>query len=119
MKLTKAIPLTEQPSIILRQGGVAITVPHQNIFFIESKGRMIETHTVEEVIVSVGQLDAIMRSLPSWFVQCHKSYIVNLRQIQRFQSDRILLKSGEAVPVSRAKYKQTKETYIDFIGESF
>jgi DNA-binding LytR/AlgR family response regulator len=64
-------------------------------------------------------MGGIMQSLPAWFVQCHKSYIVNLRQIQRFGTNDILLKNGNAVPVSRAKYKQTKEAHFNFVGGTF
>jgi hypothetical protein len=42
-----------------------------------------------------------------------------MRHIQRFQPSQILLKNVQAVPVSRSKYQQTKEAYLNYIGKTF
>lgn len=117
-KVAKSVPLSGQPSIALRQGGGTVSVQLQDIYYIESKGRTMETHTATtaEVVVSYGQLKDIIRSLPVWFIQCHKSYIVNMRQIQRFAPGEILLKNGAVIPVSRSKHNKTKEAHFNLIG---
>jgi DNA-binding LytR/AlgR family response regulator len=118
-KVADAIHFSEQPLITLRQSGGTVSVPCREIYFIESKGRTIEAHTADKIIVSYGQIENIAKSLPAWFIQCHKSYVVNMRQIQRFQPGEILLKNGTLIPASRSKYSKTKEAYFDFIGETF
>jgi DNA-binding LytR/AlgR family response regulator len=85
----------------------------------ESKGRTIEVHTAEGIITTYERLNNIISSLPPSFYQCHKSYIVNMHQIQRFKSSEIQLKNGEIVTVSRSKYNETKKAYFEFIGKTF
>ena len=109
----------EEPALVLKQSGTVIHIPFRDIIFIESKGHTVETHTHKEIIVSYQRLNNITPLLPRGFYQCHKSYIVNMGQIQRFKPGEILLKSGQIVPVSRSKYNETKEAYFSFIGQSF
>ena len=108
----------DQPSILLRRRGGAVTIPLNDIYYIESRGRTIETHTSGEVVVSYEKLGNVIPSLPAWFIQCHKSYVINMRQIQRFRPDGILLKCGDAVPASRSKYAKAKEAYFRYMGNA-
>ncbi|MDR2615258.1 MAG: LytTR family DNA-binding domain-containing protein [Oscillospiraceae bacterium] len=118
-KIASAIPLGDEPSLVVRRGGALISIPFREIYFIESYKHTVTIHSVREAVVSYERLDRITQSLPAGFYQCHKSYIVNMRQIQRFQSDEILLKNGKSVPVSRSKYNETKDAYLRFIGQTF
>lgn len=118
-KVADTLHLQEQPSIVLRQRGVPISIALREIYYIESRGHTIEVHTAMETVVAYDSLENVMRSLPVGFFQCHKSYIVNMAQIRRFQSANILLKNGETVPISRARYTQTKESYFNYMGQSF
>ena len=117
-KVADTIPFSEQPTITLKHNGGIVSVPLREVCFFESKGRTIETHTAGEVIISYGRLNDIIRILPPGFYQCHKSYIVNMNQIQRFQADEIILRNGKLVPVSRSKHNEAKKAFISYIGET-
>jgi len=39
---------------------------------------------------------------------------LHLLEIQRFQSDEIMLKNGKTIPVSRSKYNETKKAFNMF-----
>lgn len=118
-KAAEAIPLEDQSVLVLRKKGIPVTIPLREIFFIESRGHTVEVHTAEETIVSYEKLGAVMQALPAGFYRCHKSYIVNMNQIRRFQPADILLKNGDTVPVSRARYTQAKEAYFRYMGQMF
>ncbi|MDL2293942.1 LytTR family DNA-binding domain-containing protein [Ruminococcaceae bacterium OttesenSCG-928-D13] len=118
-KVADALPLSEQPTVVLRKGSNMVSVPCHEIYYVESKGRTIEMHTAAGVEVFYGKLESIISLLPTWFVQCHKSFIVNMRQIQRFHPAGILLKNGALVPASRSRIGKAKESYFAFIGEMF
>lgn len=52
-----------------------------------------------------------------YFSQCHKAYIINLRQICELKSDVVILPNNKEIPVSR-KYKiEFKSDYFNSIGE--
>jgi len=118
-KVADAMPYHEQPALVLRSEGTIISIPMREIFYIQSQNHNIVVHTAGETVTVYERLGSIMRSLPGSFFKCHKSYIVNMNQIRRFQSGDILLKNGELVPVSRLKYRETKKAYFNFMGQTF
>ena len=118
-KAAEAVSSSEQPAIVVRQHGAITSIPYSEIFYIESWKHTIIIHCASESIVSYERLSGINVTLPTGFYQCHKSFIVNMRQIQRFQRDGILLKNGKSIPVSRSKYVETKAAYLGFIGKTF
>jgi DNA-binding LytR/AlgR family response regulator len=118
-KIADALPFEEQPSLVLRQQGAPVSIPFREIFFIESQGHTVQVNTAGETVTAYDRLENVLRSLSAGFYQCHKSYIVNMSQIRRFQSSDILLKNGRCVPVSRTKYNETKEAYFRFMGQMF
>jgi len=118
-KVADAIPYQEQPALVLRQQGSPVSIPLREIFFIESRGHIVVVHTAGETVTAYERLEAFLQMLPVGFYQCHKSYIVNMSQIRRFQSSDILLKNKEQIPVSRARYAETKEAYFSYMGQSF
>ncbi|NER13563.1 hypothetical protein GWK08_08955 [Leptobacterium flavescens] len=48
------------------------------------------------------KLSKIMEDLPPNFIQCHKSYIVNLNYIKRINSKTVFLNNNRTVPLSRS-----------------
>jgi DNA-binding LytR/AlgR family response regulator len=118
-KIADAIASGDRPSLAVRWRGALLSIPFCEIYSIESRKHTVIIHADRETFVSYERLDKIAQSLPAEFYRCHKSYTVNMRRIQRFQSDGILLKNGETVPVSRSKYNKTKEAYLNFIGQTF
>lgn len=53
------------------------------------------------------------------FCCCHRSYIVNLNNVERFSKTEIITVHGAVIPISRNSYAAFKETYFNhmFLGE--
>lgn len=47
------------------------------------------------------------------FFKCHRSYLVNLHNIDHFNTKEIILKSGRHIPISRGSSKTLQEVYFD------
>jgi len=118
-KIADTIPYEAQPTLVLSQRGMPISISAREIFYIESRGHTVEVHTSESTIRAYERLEVILEMLPAGFCRCHKSYIVNMNCIRRFESNDVLLKNGESIPVSRARYAETKEAYFSFMGRKF
>ena len=118
-KVSDAMRHQGQPALVLRQRGAPVSLFAREICYAESRGHTVEIHTESEVISVYERIDALLSRLPASFVQCHKSYLVNMDQVRRFGAGDILLKNGESVPVSRARYAATKQAYFDYVGHSF
>lgn len=63
-------------------------------------------------------------SIEEGFFKCHRSYIVNLLNIDTFMKSEVITKTGNRVPIARAIQKDFKEAYISYCffnsrGENF
>ena len=48
------------------------------------------------------------------FFQVHRSYIINMNKIKKYNSQTIMLEGGYEVPVSKYRLNEFKEEYIKF-----
>ena len=54
-------------------------------------------------------------SLEKGFFKCHRSYIVNLNQVQEFTKTQITTTTNTIIPISRNSYGPFKETYLQYM----
>ena len=55
-----------------------------------------------------------MKSLPPCFVQCHKSFCVNMEVIQQVKPTELILDDGTVIRISHARKKETMEALSRF-----
>ena len=49
------------------------------------------------------------------FLQCHTSYVVNLRWVERFSKDSFTLWGGRVVPIAAKQYPAVRDSYMDYL----
>ena len=49
------------------------------------------------------------------FLQCHTSFVVNMRRVERFAKDSFMLRGGKIVPISAKQYSAVRDTYMDYL----
>ena len=108
-----------EPSLVLYPHGQTLVLPFCDIVFIESSRHNVTVYTESDAVTVYGKLSSVSERLNGDFFQCHKSYVVNLRQIRRIAADGILLKDGRSVPVSRSRYGEMKEAWFRFAEAAF
>lgn len=76
----------------------------ENIKYIGSDGPYVEVFcdNKEKPEIDRNTLKALSEELPDSFIQVHRSYIVNIHYIQSIFSNRLELKDGTEIPVSRS-----------------
>lgn len=55
------------------------------------------------------------------FLQCHTSYVINMRHTERFARDSFTLCCGKMVPIAAKQYPAVRDAYMDYLmvrGES-
>lgn len=94
----------ERPLCFKSNGELIIVIP-RDISYVESRGRLLKIHLigVEEPVSGYFTIRRLRQLLPTSFVQCHKSYLVNLAHIFKLSGDAVVLRSGEMVPVSQRR----------------
>lgn len=81
------------------------TVPYHEILYFESDDRKIKIITNATIYSYYGKLSDIKESLPSFFCQIHRSYIINLHQIAQYGGREITMNDGQKISISR-NYKE-------------
>ena len=64
------------------------------------------------------RLDDVATQLPKNFLRCHQSIIVNMAQIVSFRSYVLTLENGTELPISQSRYKNAKQKYLAYLGET-
>ncbi|MCI9083668.1 MAG: response regulator transcription factor [Lachnospiraceae bacterium] len=92
-----------------------LLVKISSIYYFESQhkySRMVGRYGENFCDEGLIQLEERLRSKD--FYRCHKSYLVNLRNI-RDVSDHIRMTNGDMIPVSRRKAKGLEEAYREYV----
>lgn len=106
-----------QQPLVVRSDGKVHTVLPCRIVYIESDRRRLHIHTVDRgVLTTYATLDSMARVLPASFAYSHKSFLVNLAFVHAVETDRVVLRNGEAVPVSQRCRRAVREAFAAFAG---
>ena len=107
-----------KPTIILRDlDGVKITVPIDELLYIEVIGNELDVHTRTFRAKCVGSLAETYLSLPQkQFYHSHRSFIVNMNYIVRAAKYHFVMENGDKVAIAKNRYAEAKETLAKFAG---
>lgn len=105
----------------IRQGRCETEVPLDQIYYLESEGRVINVYgdiAREHFCTFYGKL----RELPpilarNGFLQVGRSDVVNLQHVCAIRNYRVLMKNGVELSVSRSKYAAVRAAYLEWKGQ--
>jgi DNA-binding LytR/AlgR family response regulator len=107
-----------QPKILpVHQSGTKLLIPIRNIMYLASDRRKIILQTTEDQTEYYSTLSIEEGKLPAkQFVRIHQSYLVNFDYIKQIQGKKIVLTSGEELPISDKQSTIVKKSYLQFRG---
>ena len=102
-------------TIINKQG--IFTIPYDEIYYVESDKRKLNIYGEEGLVRSINLKisDFLTYEHGDSFLQCHKSYAVNLKHISQLEKYQIVLKNGATLPISQSRYTETKAGYVEYL----
>lgn len=107
-----------QESLTLKSGGTLIRVPFSQLAFVEVNGKHLYFNLtdgqVREVSGSMKEYEAQLLARPE-FARIHRSYIVNLLQVEELSAKGVLTFSGKNLPVSRLLLPQLQKDYMQLL----
>ncbi|NFH40309.1 LytR/AlgR family response regulator transcription factor [Clostridium sporogenes] len=102
--------------IIVKKGKNTIKVLLDNIHFFEVQNRIINIHTQREVIQYYDKIKNIEAEVPrNSFFRCHRSYIVNLKYVMKFDKTEIVLDNNTKIMLAKGKYDEFSKTFLKYI----
>ena len=104
-------------ALIVKDREQVIDLPIDRLQYIEGSGKSQAVHVVgrEQPV----ELHKSMQKLePHGFLRIHKGYLLNYRFIRRIGDNEVTLTSGERLPVSRRKYQEIRDAYMELMQNS-
>ncbi|HBF7094338.1 TPA: response regulator transcription factor [Clostridioides difficile] len=104
--------------IVVKAQGSQTKLNVNEITYIEVQKETITIHTLNEVYKINGTMSNIEKEIDcSRFFRCHKSFLVNLEHVKSIKQYVAILENSKEVPVSRYRFKETKDKFFDLIEE--
>ncbi len=104
--------------LVLEVDGEQCRVEEDSIFYLEAKGHMVLLETAAGPITVKISLSALAHRLGTDFIPTHRSFLVNLRHVERVGRGQCLLEGGRSVPVSRGAWEGLNRAFIDYYREA-
>lgn len=99
----------------IKQGNKVTRVPFNSILYIEVFDRKLFIHTAVCTYDFYGKLDELEELLSDDFFRCHRSYIVNLSYVRRYDKTAITMTTGDMVFISKRKYSMFCKRFLAFL----
>ncbi|MCD8018448.1 MAG: LytTR family transcriptional regulator [Clostridiales bacterium] len=102
-------------TIINKQG--IYTIPYMKIYYVESDKRKLNIYGEDGLVKTINLKisDFLKYEHGIYFLQCHKSYAVNLMHISQLEKYEIVLENGMKLPISQSRYMDTKSHYVSYL----
>ena len=86
--------------------------------YLEARGHTVRVRTVDGELKVKASFSALSRQLGKAFTPAHRSYLVNLRYVERVSRTDCFLENGECIPVSRGAWEGLNQAFIDYYREA-
>lgn len=97
--------------------GDLLELSFDSILYLEVMGHSVSIVTEGETYTLSASLSSFERELESHgFLRVHKSFLVNMRHIKKFQCRELILDNGTAIRVSEKSYAGQKRKYLLWKG---
>lgn len=107
-------------ALTLKSGSTIVRVPYTHISYVEVIGKRVYFHltdrSVREVAGALKDFEAELLHRPE-FMRVHRSYIVNMLQVEELSSAGVRTFQRENLPVSRLTYAQLQKDYMALLFE--
>ena len=105
----------------IKINGEPISLPITSILYIESQLRIALIYVQKENAVKQYRCYATISELEEQleaqgFLRIHKSYLVNMRHLEKYQCREVVLSNGTALKASALNYSQQKQKYLFWKG---
>ena len=100
--------------ISIQSGPSHISINLSRLLYAEVFNRKIILHMDKENIEYYGQLSALEELVDKDFYHIHRSYLVNMKYVQKYDRSSVTLLNSDNIPIARREYDGFLKTYMEY-----
>ncbi len=90
-----------------------------DIYYFEIKGRVVNVHGAEGTFTYYEQMGELENKLrDKGFFRCHKSYLINLKYVDRYNRQEVILENGEKIVIAKRRYDEFVQKVLKVMREN-
>ncbi len=108
----------EERELFIKADGSYLKIPVPDIIYAENQGRKIVLHTKnmpEESYTFYEKMEELEKRLGDRFFRSHRGYLVNLKEVYKYDNTTIQLKSGDNIFLAKQKYNDFVTAYMNYL----
>ena len=109
------IDVTSDRFIAVKSGGVSTKLALSEIMYAEVFDRILILHTVSGKVEYRGRLNEFEKCTDETFFRTHRSYLINLRYVERYTSSEVTMENGDRVLLAKQRYSELVKAYLRYI----
>lgn len=102
-----------------------VSIPYSKIEYIENYSRTLnicltDGRNIQSIFIRKSFDEETRQIVESgFFIQVHKSFLVNLYHVDKLAPGNIIMESGARIPVSKTRTADVKKEYLKFVSEQY
>ena len=102
-------------SLLIHIKGNTIIVSLDDIIYLERNLRKTIIHLKDKQLETYENFSSFHHKLTSHFLECHRSFIVNLDKVKEYNRDHFIMNNDNSIPISRSHEKVTKQEFQKYL----
>ena len=103
-----------EKNITVQSGTSHICINISELIYAEVFNRKTILHTKNDNIEYYGQLSALEELVGNDFHRVHRSYLVNMKYIERYDRASVTLAGNISIPIARRGYEEFLNAYVEY-----
>ena len=111
------VPHELDDSIFIKTDYKVVKLAISDIRYIEGMSEYLKIHLTSQLkpVITLLSMKKMEEYLPSYFMRIHRSYIINLKQIQEVNKNRVIMDSNTYLPIG----DNYREAFNDYLNTKF
>ena len=116
-RLYKKLLNSQNEKLCVKKKNEITLIDFDEIVYCEIINRKIKLYLLNgEVIEYYEKMDALENKLDESFFKCHRSYLINLAYLSRFDNKTAYMKNNSEIPISRLRLNELSQAVLTYIS---
>lgn len=107
---------TEPKELLVKSNSQMRKISAEDVYYIESSNRKVILNLQNEKIEFYDKISDLEENLKPDFFRIHKGYLVNMKYVERYDRTELCMKNGDKLLISKYKYHDFVNAYIQYIA---